>query len=145
MDFQEVVQKVKEKSFEQGNLILNKNENINEIVKKENVPNKYGVYVIYSVKNGQKEVIYIGKSGTLCSNGFRKQGIKKRLTMKQRKMSRKEFFQKVISENDYDSLYFEWYVTYENGKGILPFLMESELLAAYFYTYRKLPKLNRCI
>jgi hypothetical protein len=134
---------LEKKSFISGNFKLKQGEDIRKILKEENVPNKYGVYIIYNDKN---EIIYIGKAGTVNNDGsFKNQGLKKRLKNRQQKKSRKVFFQEIIEKYNYEFLYFKWFVTYQEDKGIYPFLAEAELLAKYLDIYKRLPLLNRAI
>jgi hypothetical protein len=134
---------LEKKSFISGNFKLKQGEDIRKILKEENVPNKYGVYIIYNDKN---EIIYIGKAGTVNNDGsFKNQGLKKRLKNRQQKKSRKVFFQEIIEKYNYEFLYFKWFVIYQEDKGIYPFLAEAELLAKYLDIYKRLPLLNRAI
>jgi hypothetical protein len=132
---------LKNKSFISGNFELKQGEDIRKILKEKNVPNEYGVYIIYNDKN---EIIYIGKAGTVNNDGsFKKQGLRKRLKNRQQKKSRNIFFQEIIGKYNYEFLYFKWFVTYRENKGIYPFLAEAELLAKYLDIYKKLPLLNK--
>jgi len=130
--------------FPYGDFQLMPDEIINNIVERENVPDEYGVYLIYGVKNNQKELIYIGKSGTLKQDGtFKEQKLRKRLTMKQNGIYRKEFFRKLMRENNYHSLYFKWFITYSSKMKELPAYVEATLLNEFFKENHKLPKLNK--
>jgi excinuclease UvrABC nuclease subunit len=131
-----------ENLFSSGDFELKQGEDIRKILKEKNVPNEYGIYIIYNDKN---EIIYIGKAGTVNNDGsFKKQGLRKRLKMKQNGMYRHIFFQKIIKENNYKFLKFKWFVTYKN-EGIYPFLAEAELLSRYLDIYKKLPLLNKTV
>ena len=83
------------KSNQHGTFELKKGEIINDIIRKNKVPNSYGVYIIYSIKNLSKNIIYIGKSGTMINDGtFRDQGIAKRLKRKTKWITKKNIFSK---------------------------------------------------
>ena len=130
--------------YRSGMFYLNKNEIINTIVRENNVPNDYGIYIIYSLKNNLEEIIYIGKSGTMINDGsFKKQGIKKRLTKKQENIVRKKYFQDVIHDNKFDKLKFLWIVTFDDKNKEIPSLSEAKMIQAYFNEYRRLPLLNK--
>jgi hypothetical protein len=130
--------------YNNGIFYLNKNEIINTIVKEKNVPNNYGIYIIYSFKNNFEEIIYIGKSGTMINDGsFKEQGIQKRLTKKQGNIVRKKYFQDVIYDNKFDKLKFLWIVTFDDKNKEIPSLSEAKMLQAYFNEYHRLPLLNK--
>lgn len=119
--------KIYQTSFKNGIFDLNKNEIINNIVRKKDVPNSYGIYIIYSSKGNFEEIIYIGKSGTMINNGtFKKQGIRERLTKKQEGIVRKIYFQNVILDNELDKLKFLWITTFDNTNKELPSLSEAK-------------------
>ena len=127
--------------YQRGELRIGPGESIDEMVVREEVSEGYGVYVISGFRNAEREILYIGKSGTVCQDGsMKRQGIRKRLTMKQDGMRRRTFFKKVIAEKNLNELHIEWFVTYPK---IPPFLAESELLAAYLTESGKLPVLNK--
>ncbi len=127
-----------------GILELNKDENINNIVAQNNVPNSYGIYIIYSIKDSVKEIIYIGKSGTMVNNGtFKQQGIRKRLGRKQNNKPRHIYFQDIIKEYKFEKLEFLWITTFDEMHHEIPSLSEAKMLQAYFNQYKKLPLLNK--
>ena len=127
-----------------GSFELLSNENINEVVLRENVPDEYGVYIIYGIKDNLESIIYIGKSGTLKNNGkFKDQALRKRLTMKQEGMKRKDFFVKIINDKNYDKLRFQWFITYDTNNNDLPGYAEAKLIQAYVEDNNCLPLLNK--
>ena len=146
MNYIETLSKIRSSAFDYGEFTLRAEESINDVVKREKVPQRYGVYIVSGCHKKECETIYIGKSGTIMQNGdLGKQGLRKRLTMKQEGMYRRVFFPKIIKEYDFDFLHIEWFVTYLNGNGIPPFLAEAELIAAFLKTSRCLPMLNKNI
>lgn len=133
---------------------------------KKGVPSGYGVYVVYGVKTASiKELLYIGKSGTMCTNGFmRKQGIAKRLTRTafakgSHKVTRFQLFDFLVDKNAdspliadrysgihagaYESLSIKWIETYNDNEQILPAYAEAVLISAFFAENNCLPPLNR--
>jgi len=121
-------------------------ESIIDTVANNQVPNKYGIYIFSGKTKFKAEIIYIGRAGTINQDGtFKKQGIGKRLTMKQSGMYRENFFQKVIEDFGYEALSFEWFVTYNESNNILPGFAEAELLQAFFDDFGQLPRLNKSI
>jgi hypothetical protein len=129
---------------------------INENIEK---PPVAGIYVICGLIEGSlegspdKELLYIGKSGTIKNNGtLCEQSIAKRLTnVREKKDDKKiygnEYFIEVIKGNKgvgpYRALRFDWIETYRGNIGIPPFLAEAQLLAAYLKDNGKLPPLNK--
>ncbi|MFW9940472.1 MAG: hypothetical protein ACFFFT_05485 [Candidatus Thorarchaeota archaeon] len=133
-----------ENNYENGRFVLKKEESINVVLKRENIPYKYGFYLIYGVKGKKIELIYIGKAGTIQQNGvFKKQKLRKRLRMKQDKVPRRVFFQDVIRENKYDHLLFRWFIINEKEIIDLPAFIEANLINKFYKKYKKLPKLNK--
>ncbi len=98
-----------------GFFYLNKGEKIEKVLIENSVPNQYGVYIIYSVENNHEDIIYIGKAGTMTSNGaFKSQGIKNRLkAVGANNIARSIYFQEVIQEFGFDKLKFVWIVTFD--------------------------------
>jgi len=130
-----------------GSFILNKDENIASVLSRENVPNEYGIYIIYSVKDNNENIIYIGKSGTMQNNGgFKHQGLSGRLkAVGEKNVSRNIYFQNTIREYNLDYLKFEWIVTVNDLEVEIPALVESIFLQEYFNENKALPLLNKSI
>lgn len=131
----------KEFPNEHGTFDLLPGESINVAVREHNVPRMKGVYVIFA----GKEIVYIGKAGTLLRDGsFRNQTLRVRLTRKQDKVSRKIFFETKMEEMNLPALRFEWFVTFDGARTLVPpFLAEAELLAAFYSDFRRLPSWNK--
>lgn len=127
-----------------GEFLLAHHESINDVVTRENIPTGYGVYVISGCRGAHRAILYIGKAGTVLQGGtFKKQGLRKRLTMKQDRMRRKDFFRNVMLTRDLEALHFEWFVTYDDKQRVPPFLAEAQLLAAFLEDHGQLPDLNK--
>lgn len=123
---------------------------LRELVKKSQVSVGYGVYWILGTpaNAGETELLYIGKSGIVMTNGaLREQGLRKRLTKKQDGTSRQVFFGRVlfgeILGRSYESLEIHWQETYRERSGIPPFLAEAQLLSAFLKERGMLPPLNK--
>jgi len=115
------------KSNQSGIFELKKDEIINDIIKENKVPNSYGIYIIYSIKNLSKNIIYIGKSGTMRNDGtFRNQGIAERLTKKQDGILRKIYFQNIIKKFEFEKLEFLWITTFDKKYQEIPSLSEAK-------------------
>ena len=144
MNFDETLIRIRAEAFEHGELTMRAKDSINDVVEREHVSEDYGMYVISGCHGEERETIYIGKAGTVCQNGrMKKQGLRKRLAMKQNGVYRKELFPKVMKDNSFNALHIEWFVTYRGENGIPPFLAEAELIAAFLVTFHCLPLLNK--
>jgi hypothetical protein len=129
--------------FIHGEFRLFPGQSINSVVIHEGVSIDYGVYIISGCRETERNIIYIGKAGTIAQDGrTKKQGLRKRLTMKQGGLYRRQFFQNVMFDHNLDCPRVEWFVTYSNRGGTPPFLAEAELLAAYPAEHGRLPVLN---
>lgn len=118
---------------------------ISAAVRKNKVPNKPGVYVISARKPSFNEVIYIGRAGTVLSDGnWKKQGLGARLTKKQSKEARSLFFKRYINEQSLTALHFDWFVTASGDSETIPALAEAQLLQEFYCENRRLPQLNSC-
>ena len=127
-----------------GSFTLKPGQSISTAVREHNVPNQHGVYAISSLTGSFSEYVYVGKAGTITSDGhWKEQGLRKRLTKKQGDESRVVFFRRVIEANGFSGLYFEWFVTFGAESTVLPVIAEAQLLQAFFNEYGRLPKLNR--
>lgn len=109
--------------------------------------NGLGVYIVYALKNGKIELIYIGSSGKVSQNGrkkIRKGGIYDRLVNgkqfdKPRKISWKE---KIIAEK-IEALDVYWYETIDDSNSDIPATIEGIIMQRHFDVYGRLPKWNK--
>lgn len=111
--------------------------------KTKEIPTGYGIYRIYA-NSIDGELLYIGKGGTVHTNGnFGKQQLKKRLKKEQEKnIYREDFFIKKMNEDkQLKALYIEWYIIDE--KLYLPAYYEAVLIQDYYSEHSKLPKWNK--
>lgn len=110
------------------------------------VPEKYGVYLIYGVKGDQRQLVYVGKSGTLLANGqWKSQGLCRRLLAKQGGKRRHVYFRERLAEKGFSHLSIHWVVTVNSDCTVLPAKAEADLLQIYFNKFGKLPPWNRSI
>lgn len=99
---------------------------------------KYGVYILRSRKN--KEVIYIGKGGTITQNGdFKGQDIRGRLTNTRRNKNANDTFLEYY-RND-GPLRIEYLILPD--KELCPSMFEAFLLQAYLKEHGHLPRENK--
>jgi hypothetical protein len=119
-------------------------ESINKAVSNNNVPNDFGIYLVYTGEELIENLVYVGKAGSISANGTaKKQGLRKRLVNQHSGMKRSEYFIKYMADNN-TNLTFRWFKTYDELVGsVIPALAEAEAIQEYFLKYRKLPDLNK--
>lgn len=110
---------------------------------------KSGVYIIYALKGGRIELIYIGRSGEIKSDGslfIRKAGLgglKDRLVNgKQFGEPRRNSWKSQMATEKIEALDIYWYVTHNNKFVDCPRILENKLLQKHFDIYGKLPRWN---
>jgi hypothetical protein len=109
-----------------------------------NAPKQPGVYYFVQLKKGEKELVYIGASGTINQKGqFGKQLLKGRLTNKQDGKKRQPYFEEVMHLNKIDALHVYWFVTFDENHNDLPSFVEATLLQTYFDMHGHLPAWNK--
>jgi hypothetical protein len=135
---------LKIKYVENSSFILLQGESINNAVTENNVPNDFGIYLIYAGSEVIDNLVYVGKAGSVRSDGSSKeQGLSKRLVNQRSEMKGAEFFIEYMADNS-TNLIFRWFKTYDElTKAVIPALAESEAIQEYFLEYGKLPELNK--
>lgn len=110
---------------------------------------KSGVYLIYALKGGRVEFIYIGRSGEIKSDGslfIRKAGLgglKDRLVNgKQFGAARQSSWKTEMLAEKIEALDIYWYVTHNDQYVDCPKVIENKLLQKHFDIYGRLPKWN---
>jgi hypothetical protein len=110
---------------------------------------KSGVYLIYALKGGQVELIYIGRSGEVKSDGrlfIRKAGLgglKDRLVNgKQFGEARRNSWRAKMIEEKIEALDIYWYVTHNDSFVDCPRILENRLLQRHLDTFDRLPRWN---
>lgn len=125
-----------------GHFFFKKGDTLSAVSK--DVPNLPGVYYIIKLAEGQIELVYIGKSGTLQQNGeFKDQLLRSRLNNKQEGIKRQQYFDQKVQEEQIDALDIYWFVTYDEKHQDLPGYVEALLLQRYFEVYGVLPPWNK--
>jgi hypothetical protein len=91
-------------------------------VRREKIPNERGTYII-SKCGDPHTTLYIGKAGTINQDGsWKDQGIAQRLTRKQDGIYRRDFFIRLMTEEQLTGLSFRWFVTHDHNTNIIPAL-----------------------
>lgn len=110
---------------------------------------KSGLYIIYALKSGRIELIYIGRSGEIKSDGslfIRRAGLgglKDRLVNgKQFGSPRRNSWKTQMLAEKIEAIDVYWYVTHNDKFVDCPRVLENKLLQKHFDIYGRLPKWN---
>ena len=110
---------------------------------------KSGVYIIYALKGGQVELIYIGRSGEVKQDGtlfIRKAGLgglKDRLVNgKQFGEPRRNSWRTQMTKEKIEALDIYWYVTHNDTFVDCPRVLENKILQRHLDIYGRLPRWN---
>ncbi len=136
---------LKKKYPKNGQFNVSMGQKITEAVKENKVPNEYGLYLIYEGFYCSGELIYIGSSGKIQSDGtMGSQGIGKRLGMKHNKTKyRNEFFIEEM-EKIQKGISVAWFITFNiEGQKTLPTFAEAEAIQVFYELEGRLPRLNK--
>ncbi len=106
-----------------------------------------GVYLVYALKNGKIELVYIGSSGKMRQNGelkIRKNGLYDRLVNgKQFDAPRKQSWKDKLKEENIDALDIYWFVTFDEVNNDIPQYVEGLIIQSYYDLHKKLPLWNK--
>lgn len=125
-----------------GHFFFKKGDKLSEV--SNDVPQMQGVYYIIRLANGNVELVYIGKSGTITQSGeLKEQSLKERINNKQDGIKRQDFFEKKILEENIDGLDIYWFVTMDKNNDDLPSYVEGLLIQRFYEVHNKLPLWNK--
>ncbi len=144
MAFVELIERYDKRFPNNGSFRLRRGEDLRTTIATNDVPRLPAVYLIYSVRSKRTELMYIGKSGTLQTDGsFKEHMLAQRLRMKQGKQWRAEFYREQMELLKLAALEFKWWVTFDNKVRVIPLKAEADLIQAYFDDHGRLPPWNR--
>ena len=110
---------------------------------------KSGVYIIYVLKGGRIELVYVGRSGEIKKNGtlfIRKAGLgglKDRLVNgKQFGEPRRNSWKNKMQTEKIEALDIYWYVTHSDNYVDCPRILENKILQIHMNIYGNLPRWN---
>jgi hypothetical protein len=142
-EFEQTLEALRQQAQATGTFAFRAGDTLTQVIAGARVPACAGVYVIHTSDAGTGRVVYIGKSGTVHTDGsLGKQRMNVRLCKKQGGMCRQRFFAEFMKQHAIGELRFLWIATYCDGRGTPPFLAEAQLLAAYLSEHGQLPELN---
>ena len=124
--------------FEYSNPAIQMNEIVTRHFKRHRMESRYGVYLVR--KKDDRNVIYIGKGGTITQEGtFKNQNIPKILKASRGEVKSNEWFREIVI--NHGPIDIEYVFLEMTPKA--PALAECELLQAYLNEYKKLPLMNK--
>lgn len=130
--------------FKKGVIILTRK----KLMKRVNwcgIEDKAGVYIIYGVIHGKRQLLYIGKAGEILNSGDVKYRLKKRISSAPRKGCSlgKQYYNKLVKR--FNKIEIEWYVTFDEDKkyNVIPVKVEADLIQAYYDIFNCLPPENK--
>ncbi len=121
----------------------------NELEDVCNAPtDKSGVYLVYELKHGRIELVYIGSSGKVLSNGTIKQrtgGLYDRIVNGHQfgKIPRKKSWKQKLIDEDIDALDVYWYDTFNDKNMDIPVCVEASIIQHFFNIHAHLPRWNK--
>ncbi|HEY8688724.1 MAG TPA: hypothetical protein VIM07_05770 [Chitinophagaceae bacterium] len=111
---------------------------------------KSGIYIVYALKKGKIELIYIGRSGKVGADSsmfIRKAGlggIKDRIVNGHQfgKIPRRISWINQMDKERIEALDIHWYATHNEVYSDCPRILENKLLQKHLQIYGRLPKWN---
>ena len=108
------------------------------------VPKLPGIYYIVKIVKDVKELVYIGKAGTMRMEGtFSAQSLKGRINNKHGDVKRQIYFENKYEAEQIDSLEVYWFVTFDENHNDLPGFVEGLLIQRYYEKFDSLPLWNK--
>lgn len=146
MPFDSYLENLKELFPEYGHFEYRLGENLRSTVASAKVPNLPGVYLFCAPTQVSDKWLYIGKAGTILTDGsLRDQGLKKRIPNRHDGESRQKFLEEKMGRLGLSAIRILWFVTFNQQTKLIPAKTEADLLQAYFEENGKLPPWNKGI
>ncbi|HZJ79303.1 MAG TPA: hypothetical protein VFC69_01850 [Dysgonamonadaceae bacterium] len=110
--------------------------------------NGSGVYVVYELKNGRIDLIYIGSSGKVQSNGkiqHSEDGLYGEIVSGVRlgKTARRSSWKQKVIREKIDALDVYWFETINADTHDIPSYVEATIMQRFYELYGRLPRWNR--
>lgn len=109
--------------------------------------NKSGIYIVYELKKGRIDLVYIGSSGKVQQNGtikHRNGGLYDRIVNGHQfgKIPRKESWKQKLIDENIEAFDVYWYDTLTIETKDIPAFVEATIMQRFFETYGHLPRWN---
>jgi hypothetical protein len=110
--------------------------------------NASGIYIVYELKKGKIELVYIGSSGKVLNDGtikHRNGGLYDRINNGHQfgKIPRRISWKQKLIDEGIDTLDVYWYDTLNADTMDIPAFMEATILQRFFEMYGRLPRWNK--
>jgi len=110
--------------------------------------NKSGIYLVYELKNGRIELVYIGSSGKVQNNGqikHRNGGLYDRIVNGHQfgKIPRKKSWKQKLVKEKIEALDIYWYDTINTENPDIPVFVEATVIQRFFEINKHLPRWNK--
>ena len=110
--------------------------------------NKSGIYIVYELKNGRIELVYIGSSGKVQNNGkikHRNGGLYDRIVNGHQfgEIPRKISWKQKLIDEKIDALDVYWYDTFNSKNRDIPAFVEALIMQQFYDVYGRLPRWNK--
>ncbi|MBW8688342.1 hypothetical protein [Chitinophaga rhizophila] len=114
---------------------------------------QHGVYVIYALKKGRIELIYIGNSGKLGKDGTFASRMEGFTGLKDEIVNGHQFgktpahiaWKKQITRENIEALNIYWYVTYDASLKDCPEVLKKNMLRQHHDLFGAFPKWNKSV
>lgn len=135
--------------YKQGNFFFQATDSLVEVCNVDR--NKYGLYLVYALRKGRVELIYINKSGPpekpglVANPGDIADDLRENLLNGYQfgEIERKNSWPVQMMIEDIEALHVHWYVTYDDKNKDLPATMKSRILQIYQGIYSCVPRWNK--
>lgn len=109
--------------------------------------NASGIFLVYAIENGQKELIMVASTGTVQNNGSLKSkngGLYDKIVNGHQfaKTGRKYSWPAQMKLENIDTLEIFWYDTFNENIQLIPTSLEGQILQEFFDEHKKLPRWN---
>ena len=109
--------------------------------------NGSGIYIVNALSKGRIEIVYVGSSGKIQSDGSLKQrngGLYDRIVNgKQFDGPRRKTWPLIMHEEQIEALDIYWYETFNESIQHIPGFVEGLVLQRYFEVYGNIPRWNK--
>ena len=107
-----------------------------------------GIYLVYALKNGRINLVYIGSSGKIQNNGkikHREGGLYDRIVNGHQfgAIPRKKSWIDKLKSEGIDGLDVYWYDTFNQKTQDIPAFVEALIIQRYYDVNRRLPEWNQ--